>query len=36
MKTYDVSYTAQPASSIILGLMRIDGSRRRADPHAGR
>ena len=25
MKTYDVSYTAQPASSIILGLMRIDG-----------
>jgi len=24
MKTYDVSYTAQPASSIILGLMRID------------
>lgn len=24
MKTYDVSYTDQPASSIILGLMRID------------
>ena len=24
VKTYDVSYTAQPASSIILGLMRID------------